>query len=201
MGLDAYERIEVRSREELETWLGAHHERGEGVWLVTFKKGSPHYVPREAVLEALIAWGWIDSLPRKLDADRTMLLIAKRKAGSSWSGVNKRVVERLVEAGRMQPPGLAAVERARGDGSWSRLDEVEALTVPDDLAAALDAHPPARARFERFPPSSRRGILEWIDAAKRPATRAKRIAETAEKAAVNRKANFPPGRDRGPALE
>ncbi len=80
----------------------------------------------------------------------------------------------------MEPAGLALVEAAKADGSWTLLDAVEDLVVPDDLGAALDAAPPARAHLEAFPRSVRRSILEWIVQARRPETRARRVAETAE---------------------
>jgi uncharacterized protein YdeI (YjbR/CyaY-like superfamily) len=85
--------------------------------------------------------------------------------------------------------GRAVVEAARADGSWTLLDLVEDLVVPDDLAAALDAHPGARRQWEGFPPSARRGILEWIVQAKRDATRRQRVATTAELAARGERAN------------
>lgn len=196
------ERVEVCTAAELRTWLRRRHHQPESVWLVTWKKatGAPH-VPRREVLQALISYGWVDSLPRKLDADRTLLLISRRRPGSSWSKVNRDIAEALIADGQMMPPGQAAVNRAKEDGSWQRLDDVEALTVPDDLAAALAKRPGARAFFDGFPPSSRRGILEWILNAKRTETRARRIAETAEKASRNIKANHPKGRDRGPRSE
>jgi len=89
----------------------------------------------------------------------------------------------------MTPAGLAVIEAAKADGWWTLLDGVENLVVPDDLAAALDAHPPAREHWDAFPRSVRRALLEWIVQAKRAETRAKRIAETAEKAQVNERAN------------
>lgn len=197
---DERERLPIASDGELRNWLDQNHSTSDSVWLVTWKKSSDGpYVPRRQVLEALLAYGWIDSLPRKLDAERTMLLVSRRKPGSSWSKVNKDIVKALLSSGGMEAPGLAAVKQARSDGSWDRLDEVEALVVPPDLASALAAIPEARMYFDAFPPSSRRGILEWIQNAKRPDTRARRVAETAEKAARNIKANHPAGRDRGPS--
>lgn len=197
--MDDLERVEIRSTEALRAWLAAHHTQTASVWLVTWKKrpGAP-YVPYEEIVDEALCWGWIDSRPQKLDDDRTMLLLSPRRAGSGWSRVNQEKVARLDAAGRLQPAGRARIEAAKADGSWSKLDAADALVLPDDLAAALAARPDARARWDRFPPSSRRGILEWITAARTPATRQKRVAETAEKAAVNRKANFPAGRDRGP---
>jgi uncharacterized protein YdeI (YjbR/CyaY-like superfamily) len=150
------------------------------------------------VVDEALCFGWIDSLPRRLDADRSMLLLSPRKPGSGWSKVNKDKVARLTADGRMAPAGLAKVEAAKADGSWARLDAVDALAEPDDLVAALDADPAARANFDAFPRSSRRGILEWIVNAKRPETRAARIATTVALASENRKANHPAGRDAGP---
>lgn len=197
--LSQLDRIEVKSSSDLEKWLADNHRQRDSVWLVTWKKSTGrNYVPRIEIVEALLAYGWIDSVPRKLDDKKTMRLISPRKAGSGWSRINKELVASLLASGRMRPAGLEAVENAKADGSWSRLDEIEALEVPADLLAALNAEPSAREHFDKFPPSSRRAILEWIANAKRSATREKRIAETARKASLNLKANHPKGRDRGP---
>ncbi|MDW8311445.1 MAG: YdeI/OmpD-associated family protein [Burkholderiales bacterium] len=150
--------------------------------------GKPRVDYEEAVEEAL-CFGWIDSKPRSLDAERSMLWFAPRKPGSGWSRANKARIERLLAAGLMHPAGLATVERARADGSWSRLDQVEALELPVDLVTALAAHPAARAHWDAFPRSAKRAILEWIASAKKPETRARRIEETARLAARNERAN------------
>ena len=178
------------SRSDWRSWLAEHHERDDGVWLVRFKKaaGKPTVSVADAIAEA-IAWGWIDSLPRKLDDERTMLYLSPRKAGSGWSRVNKAHAARLIASGEMTPAGLAAIERAKADGSWSLLDDVENLVVPDDLAAALAAHPPAGDEWEAFPRSVKRGILEWIVQAKRASTRNKRVRQTAEMAQRGERAN------------
>jgi uncharacterized protein YdeI (YjbR/CyaY-like superfamily) len=182
-------RVEVDSREAWRGWLEANHGRTESVWVVTWKKADPErHVPYGALVEEALAFGWIDSLPRKLDEARSMLLMSPRKAGSAWSAANKARVERLTTEGRMAPAGLAAVDRAKADGSWSKLDAVEALEIPDDLARAFGAHPGSRETFEAFPRSVRRGVLEWIEQAKRPETRARRVEETARLAAENRRA-------------
>ena len=196
---DDRQRLEVERLEQLRDWLRAHHAQGESIWLVTWKKSSGRpYLPRRQILETLLAYGWIDSVPRKLDTSRTMLLISQRRAGSSWSRLNKDIADELLRAGRMMKPGRAAVDRAKRDGSWERLDEVQRLVVPDDLAEALASVPRARELFDRFPPSSRRGILEGIQSAKRRETRARRVLETARKAGDNIKAHHPKGRDQGP---
>ncbi|GAB5536193.1 MAG: YdeI/OmpD-associated family protein [Rubricoccaceae bacterium] len=178
------------SRAEWRTWLAKHHQREEGVWLIRFKKAAnlPTVSVDDAIAEA-IAFGWIDSLPHTLDAERTMLYVAPRKSGSGWSRINKAHVERLMADGQMAPAGLATVELAKANGSWSMLDDVENLVVPDDLATAFSAHPPAAEKWDAFPRSVKRGILEWIVQAKRPATRAKRIAETAQMAQRGERAN------------
>lgn len=188
--LDSYERVEPGSREAWRRWLEQNHARGESVWLVYPRKGSgrPGPTVAEAVEEA-ICFGWIDSLPRRLDAERSMLLVSPRKPGSNWSAINKRRAEAMMAAGRMAPAGLARIEEAKADGSWTALDAVEALSVPADLGSALDALPAARANFDAFPPSARRGILEWILNARTAETRRRRIAETAELAAKNLRAN------------
>ncbi|GAB4441336.1 MAG: YdeI/OmpD-associated family protein [Chloroflexi bacterium OHK40] len=182
--------IHPLTRDEWRAWLEAHHTRNAGVWLITFKQatGKPRVSYDEAVEEAL-CFGWVDSKPKKLDDERSMLWFAPRNAGTGWSRPNKERVERMLAAGQMAPAGIAKVEAARADGSWALLDTVENLEVPPDLAAALAAYPNAAANFAAFPRSARRGILEWIIQAKTAATRAKRVQETARLAEENRRAN------------
>jgi len=182
--------IEAPTREAWRAWLEANHATSGSVWLVLNRKGSglPHLPAAEAVEEAL-CFGWVDSRPAKLDAQRSLLLFSPRKAGSAWSGVNKAKVARLAAEGRMAAAGRAAVARAEADGSWTRLDGATALAEPPDLVAALAAQPGAAAAWGSFPPSHRRANLEWIAQAKRPATRAARIAEIAARAARGERAN------------
>jgi len=184
------EQVQPGSLAEWRAWLAQNHDRGSGVWLVTWRAGSggPRIGYEESVEQAL-CFGWVDSKGRSLDAERTMLWFAPRKRGSGWARTNKERVERLTVAGLMAPAGQAVIDAAKADGSWSLLDDVENLVVPDDLAAAFAAHPPAREHWDAFPRSVRRAILEWIVQAKRAETRAKRVAEAAEKAQVNERAN------------
>ena len=191
-----FERVQIESRAELRAWLEANHRREESIWLVTFKKQvAEKYVPWDDVVEEALCFGWIDSLPRKLDRERTMLLMSPRRPGSPWSGLNKRRVEKLLAEGLMMPPGLAAIEQAKADGSWTVYDEIEELVIPDDLAAALAENETAAANFKAFSDSSKKGILWWIKSAKRAATRAKRIAETVYLAEYKVKANHPEARE------
>jgi uncharacterized protein YdeI (YjbR/CyaY-like superfamily) len=171
-------------------WLQKHHTRPEGVWLISYKKetGKARLDYAAAVEEAL-CFGWIDSTAHKLDAERSMLWMAPRKPRSGWSRVNKARLERLLAEGRMHPAGLAKIEAAKRDGSWTSLDAVEALEMPSDLQAALDANPPAHQHFDRFPPSAQKMLLGWVASARRPETRARRIAETVAQAAQGKRAN------------
>lgn len=182
--------VHPKTRAEWRTWLAKHHTRNEGVWLISYKKatGQPRVGYDEAVEEAL-CFGWVDSKGNKLDDERSMLYFAPRKRGAGWSKPNKERVERMIAAGLMMPAGLAKVDAAKQDGTWNALDGVEALEVPDDLATALAVQPNARANWDAFPRSVKRGVLEWIQNAKRPETRAKRVGETARLAAENKRAN------------
>jgi uncharacterized protein YdeI (YjbR/CyaY-like superfamily) len=188
--LDRFESAEVTTRAQWRDWLAVHHRQADSAWVVTFKKGASRpRVPYDDLVEEALAFGWVDSLPRKLDAERTMLLMSPRKPGSNWSAVNKARIEKMTAAGLMHPAGLAKIEQARADGSWSALDAVDRLEVPEDLAAAFDERPGSAEAFAAFPPSTRRGILEWIGNARRPETRTARIAETADKAGRGERAN------------
>ena len=188
--MDDKERVQVERRGEWRAWLAANHERGEGVWLVTFKKHTgERYVSYEEIVEEALCFGWIDSQGRKLDGDRTMLWMSPRKAGSGWSRPNKERIERLTAAGLMTAAGLEKIEAAKADGSWTALDAIENLEIPPDLEEAFWKYESAAQNFEAFPRSVKRAILEWIGNAKRPETRAKRLAETARLAEENVRAN------------
>jgi uncharacterized protein YdeI (YjbR/CyaY-like superfamily) len=195
-----YPQLEVATRDELRRWLEAHHDRSTGVWVVTRKRAAGGQVAWNDVVEEALCFGWVDSLPRKLDAERSMLLVTPRKPKSRWSAKNKAHVADLERRGLMRSAGRAAVAAAKASGTWTALDAVAALVEPDDLVAALAARRGARKNWDGFPASVRRGILEWILAARRPETRAARIAETARLAARNERANQWPRikQDRGP---
>jgi uncharacterized protein YdeI (YjbR/CyaY-like superfamily) len=173
-------------------WLGANHGTSKGVYLTSWRRGSggTSVSYDEAVEEALCV-GWVDSTGRNLDEDRSIQWFSPRRARSAWARSNKLRVARLTAAGLMLPAGQAAIDEAKRTGMWTLLDEVEDLVVPDDLATALAGAPPAQANWDAFPPSARRAMLQWVVEARRPETRAKRIAEIAAKAARNERA-YPP---------
>jgi uncharacterized protein YdeI (YjbR/CyaY-like superfamily) len=177
--------VHPEDRASWRSWLEAHHATATGVWLVGWRKGHGPRVEYEDAVEEALCFGWIDSQGGNLDERRSRQYYAPRKPTSGWAATNKARVERLIAEGRMTPAGLAAIERAKANGSWTLLDDVERGVIPDDLATALAAHPPAAARFEAFPKSARRTILAWIALAKRPETREKRVIETARRAAAN----------------
>ncbi len=185
MARDRFPHVEVSSADELHEWLLHHHTRQEAVWLVTYKKAVPQrYVSRETVLDHLVAFGWIDGIRRAVDEERTMQLISPRRT-QPWARSYTERAERLIAEGRMHASGQAAVDHARATGMWRAMADVDDLVVPDDLADALAAAPPADSYFAAFPPSTRRNILRWIASAKQPATRAKRIALTVADARNN----------------
>lgn len=183
--IDTAERLHLVTAAEWRAWLEANHTRKDGVWLVSYKlrTGKPAIPYEDAICEAL-CFGWIDSTYRSLDDERGMLWWSPRRKGSVWSRYNKERVARLEAEGRMTDAGRAAVGRARADGSWTILEPVEQLILPDDLAAAFATRPGARERWEAFAPSAKRPYLLWIVTAKREATRAKRVAETADRVAA-----------------
>jgi uncharacterized protein YdeI (YjbR/CyaY-like superfamily) len=185
---ESYARVEVHDLEELHVWLMLHHASTPGIWLVRRRRGAGAFSYADLVRE-LLAFGWIDSRPRGVDDEWTSCLITPRRPGSAWSKVNKDQVAALTAVGRTQPAGQEAVDRARADGSWNRLNEVEELVEPADLTRALDAVPAARASWDGFPRSTKRAILEWITSAKREETRERRVRQTVAEAAVGRRAN------------
>ena len=189
--------LHVETLKEWRAWLEVNHADSKGVWLVSWKKptGKP-FVPYSDTVDEALCFGWIDSRPNKLDEERALRLFTPRDPKSPWSRINKRKVERLMRDGRMTDSGLSIVNAAKSNGAWTTYDEIEDLTIPPDLASALDGS--AAAFFQSFPNSAKKNILWWIKTAKKPETRAARIEKTVRLAAQNRMANHPAGRDKGP---
>ncbi len=188
----------AETRAEWRAWLERNHE-SKGAWLVSWKKatGRP-FIPYPETVDEALCFGWVDSRPNKLDDERAMRLFTPRQPKSPWSRLNKEKVARLSEQGLMAPAGERMVETAKANGSWTVYDEIENILIPSDLAASLAEDERARGFFERFPDSSKKAVLWWIKTAKRPETRAGRIAETVRAAAQNRMANHFARWDAGP---
>ena len=172
--------IEPQTVAEWRAWLTAHAGTEREAWLVLRRGGIPY----AAAVEQALCFGWIDGLHRKADDTSSALRFTPRNPTSSWSALNRERAERMIADGQMTPAGQALITLAKETGTWERGE-----TIPDDLAALFTANPAAKANFDRFPPSSQRLILDWIATAKRPETRARRLTETVELAAQNRRAN------------
>ena len=173
-----YARIHAKTAAEWRRWLGENHDKVRGVWLVAYKAatGKPRLTYEDSIPVAL-AYGWIDSLNRPLDERRTALLFTPRRPRSGWSRTNKERIAHLLKEGRMEAAGLAKIAAAKRDGSWTLLDSVEALVAPDDLCKALGAT--GMRKFEALTPGRKKAHLRALVTAKRPETRAKRIADIA----------------------
>lgn len=186
-GRDDLPLLEPANRRELRAWLAENHASARGVWVAIGKKGTDATELRyDAAVEEALCFGWIDSVAGSLDDARYKQLLTPRKARSMWSASNKKRVAGLIAEGCMAPAGLAAIEAAKANGSWNTLDEIDALVVPDDVREALAAEPGALEGFEGLTESRRKMALFWIASAKRPETRARRLAETVAAAAAGK---------------
>jgi uncharacterized protein YdeI (YjbR/CyaY-like superfamily) len=170
-----YPHLQFETAAEWRRWLRDNHAKARGVWLVAFKAatGRARLTYEDSIPDAL-CYGWIDSVNKPLDDQRTALLFTPRRAGSGWSRTNKVRIARLIKEGRMEAAGLAKIAAAKRDRSWTLLDSVEALEVPDDLRKALGAD--GMRRFEALTPGRKKEHLRALVTAKRPETRTKRIA-------------------------
>jgi uncharacterized protein YdeI (YjbR/CyaY-like superfamily) len=186
-GINTYH---AKTRKEWRKWLEKNSQTEKSVWLIIYKRERdiPSIYYPEAVDEAL-CFGWIDSKPNKRDESSYYQFFAKRNPKSNWSKVNKEKVTKLIEQGLMQSAGFEMIEIAKKNGTWTALDDIENITVPDDLQAQFSKNKIAFANWVKFPRSSKRGILEWILNAKKDDTRQKRIEETVRLATDNIKAN------------
>lgn len=182
--LDTAPLVEWKGRAAWRAWLETNHSRSGGAWLVMHRRDARLGIYEAAVEEAL-CFGWIDSTAGRVDEERGKLYFGPRKSNSGWAATNKARVERLMATGRMAPAGLAAVERAKANGSWSLLDSVERLEVPPDLVGALAARSAAAANFAAWPPGVRKQALTSLAQARRPETRLQRITKLVDAAARN----------------
>ncbi|AFY45546.1 YdeI family protein [Nostoc sp. PCC 7107] len=181
------ESIYASDRHQWREWLAKNHLTYPGVWLVYYKvkSGQPSVRYSEAVQEAL-CFGWIDSKVKTLDETRYQQIFTPRKPKSVWSKLNKQYIEELIAQNLMTEVGLAKIADAKKDGSWNSLDAIEALTIPIDLQQALETSSSANLNFAAFSNSAKKNILFWIQSAKRPETRLKRVEQTVTSAAQNR---------------
>ena len=165
-----------------EAWLRQNHASSEGVWLLIAKAGADEPTVTHAhAVEVALCHGWIDGQKKALDEQHWLQRFTPRRARSLWSKVNRERAEALIAAGRMQPSGMAEVERAQGDGRWhAAYDGPRTAVVPPDLQAALDAQPEARNFFAQLDGANRYAVLWRVQTAKRAETRARRIEALVE---------------------
>jgi uncharacterized protein YdeI (YjbR/CyaY-like superfamily) len=187
---DSTETFYAKSRKEWRKWLEKNHASKKVVRLIIFKKQSS--VPTVSYLEAVeeaLCFGWIDAKANKKDDESYYQSFSRRNPKSNWSKINKLRVTELVKENLMTEAGLEAIKAARENGAWDASKKVDNETIPEDLKLSFSKNKTALRNFNGFSPSSRKIILGWIQSAKRPETRLKRIETTVMLAAKNVRAN------------
>jgi uncharacterized protein YdeI (YjbR/CyaY-like superfamily) len=165
------------SVQEFEAWLDVNVD-STGIWAVYFKKSSGQSdLYWESLVESCLCFGWIDSLPGKVDEIRTKTYIAPRKRGSGWSRRNQILVENLQRQGRLQPRGSEVIERAKADGSWHLFDAAEDLVLSDDLVKLFSQNLALGKVWETLTESQRKQKLQILYSAKTQQTRAARLTK------------------------
>lgn len=175
---------------DLRSWFLDNLDRKSGIWVILAKKDSDvATISADDLIDECLCFGWIDSLPNKIDSKFYKLYISPRNPKSKWSLVNKKKIKKLTKEKRIHPNGLKMIQLAKKSGTWDALNDVDNLVIPKDLENELKKYQEAYKNFTNFPKSIRRGILEWILNAKKEETRLKRISETAVLAHENIRAN------------
>lgn len=177
-----------KNAKEWREWLHENHSNSKGICLIFYKVNSEFESMRwEEAVQVAICYGWIDSTVRKLDDDRRIQVFSPRKDKSVWSKLNKTYIEKLLKENLIHESGLAKIEIAKKNGSWTSLDSVEDLIIPDDLKLAFEQNETAFSNYKNFSPSYRKGYLYWLNQAKRPETRNNRIIQIIELCSSNKK--------------
>ncbi len=158
-------------------WISTRPPDGKGMWLRLFRKGAATGITKADAIDVALCHGWIDGQLGRYDETSFLTRFTPRRVTSVWSAINRARAIELMDAGRMAPAGLAAIEGAKADGRWdAAYAPASRATVPDDLAAALAADPAAAAFFATLTGANRYAILYRITTARKPETRARRIA-------------------------
>ncbi len=169
-------------------WLKQNHTKTDAVWLILYKKKSPdHNLSWSESVDEALCFGWIDSTKKAIDTEKYKQYFCKRKPNSNWSKVNKNKVKSLIDQGLMKEAGYKSIEVAKENGSWTILDEVEDLIIPDDLKEELANYKSSTEYFDSLSKSDKKILLYWVVSAKREETRHKRILEIAKNASVKMK--------------
>jgi uncharacterized protein YdeI (YjbR/CyaY-like superfamily) len=169
-------------------WLHNNHDSSAGVYLIFYKVSSPFESMRwEEAVQVAICYGWIDSTVKNIDEHSRRQLFTPRKHKSVWSKLNKTYIEKLIASNLMHESGLSKIETAKQNGSWTSLDAVEDLTIPEDLALAFEQNQTAFENYKNFSPSYRKSYLYWLNQAKREETRNNRITSIIDLCSQNKK--------------
>lgn len=175
-------------KEDWRRWLELNHNNKDAVWVIFYKKSSlNHNLSWSESVDEALCFGWIDSTKRSIDSEKYKQYFSKRKAKSNWSKINKEKVKTLIDLGVMKEDGYKSIKTAKENGSWTILDQIEALIIPEDLKEELANHNNSVEYFDNLSKSDKKILLYWIISAKREETRKKRILEIAENASNNLK--------------
>ena len=168
-------------RNQWRKWLSENHQNEKEIWLVYYKKSTGRAsIEYGASVEEALCYGWIDSIIRSLDGERYARKFTPRKEDSAWSESNKKRVEKLLKKGLMTEHGLKLVEAAKRNGMWDKEIHRPRLTfeMTPEFILALTSNPGAKNTFESLSTTDKKQYLAWIETARRPETRARRIAES-----------------------
>ena len=170
----------LKTRDEWRKWLAEHHQTERELWLVFFKKetGKPS-LEYDASVEEALCFGWVDSIIKKIDAEKYARKFTPRNSGSLWSDSNKKRVKKMITEGRMTEFGLARIEEAKQSGLWQKSPRADiSFEIPEEFEHALQQNREAQAFFQQLAPSYQKQYIGWIVVAKRLETRGKRIKES-----------------------
>lgn len=173
---------EFKDADSFYDWLGRHHDAADEVWIKIHKvaSGLPSITPKEAI-DVILCWGWIDGVRKGLDEKSFLQRYTPRTAKSIWSKINVENVARLIREGRMTGHGLREVDKAKADGRWDRAyGSGREMKIPDDLQAAIDAEPDAKAMLARLTAQNRFALAFRVHNMKTEAGRQKKIATFVE---------------------
>lgn len=176
--IDDFKQYYAKDRPTWRKWLAKNHAKSPGIWLIYYKKasGKSRVDYADAVEEAL-CFGWIDTTQRPRDEESSMQLFMPRKAKSNWSKLNKERVAKLEKEGLMTDAGREKIAAAKENGSWTKMDEVEAYVIPPELEKAFAKNKTAKKNFDAMSPSVRKQFLYWLSNTKKEETRKQRVAD------------------------
>jgi uncharacterized protein YdeI (YjbR/CyaY-like superfamily) len=186
--LDNKEHHYFKNAKEWREWLHENHHKSAGVCLIFYKVGGEFESMRwEEAVQVALCYGWIDSTVKKIDEERRRQVFSPRKDKSVWSKLNKTYIDKLLKENLIHESGLAKIEIAKQNGSWTSIDAVENLLIPEDLQLAFEQNEIAFENYKNFSPSYRKSYLYWLNQGKREETRKNRIAEIIKLCNQNKK--------------